>query len=509
MKASNFVAAVASTQGAEYFVEGSKPTADEHSSRFVLWRVLAGLFLSVILVVPCLWHRWLVAGDLGSHVYNAWLTQMVERGGLPGVRLADQWNNVLFDFLLTGLGRLFSFPLAYRIAAAFSVLLFFWSAFAFVKAVTSQTPWFLAPMIAVIGYGWTFQEGIFNYYLSLGVAFLALSIWLRGKGWNRFLAFALTPIIFLAHPIGLAWALGAGLYAVIAEATPRRFHPVLVLAAIGCLYLAGAFLRSHYSTAGAAHSTLSYSGLDQFVFTSRYELLPLILCAILLAAVARETVVLRSASDLWARCSMPVQLYLIVEAAIQFLPDSVRLPQYAAPVASLTARLTLISAVLLCCMLGTLRFRVWHRLALGIVAALFFAFLYQDTGTLSDMQERVSALVHSLPPGQRVLSTIVPPLRYRLSPKHILDLACVGYCFDYGNYEPATRQFRVRALPGNRFVISDEQDASAAEAGAYVVQTRDVPVYQLYQCRSAWSDLCIRPLQAGEINGRGGMHFEP
>lgn len=503
------MASIASTQHAEYFVKSSKPTARERSLRSVLRHVLVVLCISAVLIVPCLWHRWLAAGDLGSHVYNAWLTQMIERGGAPGLRLADQWNNVLFDFLLGELGKLLSFPLAYRFAAAFSVLFFFWSAFAFVRAVTLRTPWFLAPLIAVIAYGWTFQEGIFNYYLSLGLAFLALSIWWKAKGWNRFVALTLAPLIFVAHPIGLAWVLGAGLYCVIAETVPRRFHPMLVLGAIGCLYLATALIMSRYSTLPAAHSALFYNGLDQFIFTSRYEIPVLIFCGILFAAAAREIFVLRSASNLWRKCSIPVQLYLIVEAGVQFLPDSVRLPQYAAPVASLTGRLTLISAVLLCCVLGTLTLRVWHRLALGIVASLFFVFLYQDTGTLSYMQERARALVHSLPPGQRVLSTIVPPLRYRLSPKHILDLACVGYCFDYGNYEPATGQFRLRASPGNRFVISDEQNASAAEAGTYVVKERDLPVYQLYQCRSAWTDLCIRPLRAGELNGGVGMHFDP
>ena len=58
------------------------------------------LFLSVAAVTPCVWHRRIEAGDLGSHVYNAWLAQLIGKGQAPGLYIAKQWNNVLFDVVL-------------------------------------------------------------------------------------------------------------------------------------------------------------------------------------------------------------------------------------------------------------------------------------------------------------------------------------------------------------------------------------------------------------------------
>ena len=59
------------------------------------WRILA---LSALVLIPCFWHPWIEAGDLGSHVYNAWLANLAERGQAPGVFVVRQWSNVLFDW---------------------------------------------------------------------------------------------------------------------------------------------------------------------------------------------------------------------------------------------------------------------------------------------------------------------------------------------------------------------------------------------------------------------------
>ncbi len=34
---------------------------------------LQAIAISAGLLIPCFWHRRIEAGDLGSHVYNAWL----------------------------------------------------------------------------------------------------------------------------------------------------------------------------------------------------------------------------------------------------------------------------------------------------------------------------------------------------------------------------------------------------------------------------------------------------
>jgi hypothetical protein len=86
--------------------------------------------------------------------------------------------------------------------------------------------------------------------------------------------------------------------------------------------------------------------------------------------------------------------------------------------------------------------------------------------------------------------------------QHTVDRACIGYCFSYGNYEPSSLQFRVRARAGNPFVLANFNDASATERGEYVVQPKDLPVFQIYECDGdRTADLCMHLLVAGEKNG--------
>ena len=457
--------------------------------------------ISALLVIPCLWHYRLQAGDLGSHVYNAWLVQLISRGQAPGLWIAPQRNNILFDLILSTLASTFSFNVAARIAAAVAVLIFFWGAFALISAVTRRAPWYLSPALAAVSYGWTFNRGFFNYYLSLGLAFFALALFCVLKGRKRLLALAFVPLIFLAHPLGVAWFVAASVYIALAEVTPKRLHVFLILAAIAAVAVIRVYLGKHFRVESPARSVLFFNGLDQLLFTNRYAIPILMLCFICAIALAQDVLRAQSLRNWLLLCAIPLELYLLVEAGVQLLPDAIYLPQYAAPVGVLTERLTSISAVLLCCLLGTIPPRRWQLFAFSAVAIVFFVFLYQDTGRLDRMEERVEALVHTIPTGQRVVLTIEQPLNYRFASKHILDIACPGYCFAYGNYEAPTGQFRVRANPESPIIASDLRDAEAMEQGSYLVQSRVVPLFQIYQCGSAWTDLCIRQLQAGETIG--------
>src|ERR1700676_162827 len=113
-----------------------KPQALSAAADFLRRYWLQALAISAGLLIPCFWHRRIEAGDLGSHVYNAWLAQLIERGQAPGVYLARQWNNVLFDFLLLRLGNVFGLAAAQKILVPLCVLIFFWGAF----ALTAQFP---------------------------------------------------------------------------------------------------------------------------------------------------------------------------------------------------------------------------------------------------------------------------------------------------------------------------------------------------------------------------------
>src|SRR5580658_1186141 len=79
------------------------------------WLVLV---LSLAMIIPCLWHRHIEAGDLGSHVYNAWLVQLIGQGQAPGLYLVHRWNNILFDVSLLHMANLVGFAAAEKIVVS-------------------------------------------------------------------------------------------------------------------------------------------------------------------------------------------------------------------------------------------------------------------------------------------------------------------------------------------------------------------------------------------------------
>jgi len=192
------------------------------AARFVRTYWTRVCFLSVILLIPCFWHRHIEAGDLASHTYNAWLAQLVDRGQAPGLWLARQWNNIFFDILLLRLGNLIGLNFAEKIAVCLSVLIFFWGAFALVVAMTRRIPWFLVPCVMIFAYGWTFQMGFLNYYISLGLAFFGMALAERGTGWQLSILLALVPLTWMAHPLGVVLLIGGSTYLILAKRLAHR-----------------------------------------------------------------------------------------------------------------------------------------------------------------------------------------------------------------------------------------------------------------------------------------------
>ena len=46
------------------------------------------MVISAAMLTPCFWHRTIVTSDLGSHLYNAWLAQLIRHGEAPGLWIA-------------------------------------------------------------------------------------------------------------------------------------------------------------------------------------------------------------------------------------------------------------------------------------------------------------------------------------------------------------------------------------------------------------------------------------
>jgi hypothetical protein len=469
------------------------------AGRFLRQRWFLSLGISGAVLLPCFWHTHIEAGDLGSHVYNAWLAQLVRRGTLSGLWIHPQWNNVAFDLLLSAFGKIVNWAWAEKLAVSICVLIFFWGVFALVSAAAQRAPFFLTPLIAVISYGWTFEQGFINYYLALGLAFFALAILWRGNFKERLAVILLVPLIFMAHPLGLVWLAGAGAYAIASERL--RQHRAWVFAVAILLALStNIYVRYHYVVYPSTKPPYLYNGADQIVLYSRaYKLVAVAIFLFIVFALANDVWRRRNDSELRGTVGILLQLYLILQALLFLLPGGVLLPGYNAPLTYLPERLTTLSAVIICGLLGLIKPRAWHVVACATPAVLFFFLLYRDTGIINDMENQSERLVASLPYGQRVLFTVADG-GLRLNIAHFVDRSCINHCFSYGNYEPSTGQFRIRAMPGNPVVMSRVPDVWRMEVGLYDVRSEDLPAYEIYQCGEKGRQVCLRSLEAGEKN---------
>src|SRR5690242_17333288 len=96
---------------------------------------------SVVLLIPCFWQSRVQAGDLGSHLYNAWLARLVEAEKAPGLTIVRQTNNVLFDVLLKRLWEWFGADAAQRFAVSLAVIVLVWGAYALIRRVAERPAW--------------------------------------------------------------------------------------------------------------------------------------------------------------------------------------------------------------------------------------------------------------------------------------------------------------------------------------------------------------------------------
>jgi hypothetical protein len=157
-------------------------------------------------------------------------------------------------------------------------------------------------------------------------------------------------------------------------------------------------------------------------------------------------------------------------------------------------------------LLACTKARWWQPVGLATIAAVFFAFLYRDTTNLNRMEQNAETLLSTVPIGTRIVPTIFADPDWRVEfVVHLADRACVGRCFVYSNYEPSSRQFRVRVAPGGSPIATDSvDDAEDLQSGTYEIQKSDLPLKQLYQCdEKDWMRLCLRDLAVGDDAGAG------
>jgi len=404
--------------------------------------------------------------------------------------------------MLSRTAGLFGYAAAEKICVSVAVLGFFWGAFALVSAASRRAPWFLTLALGMFAYGWTFNMGFFNFYLSLGLAFFGLAIVWRGHRFDFLALFVLMPLMWLAHPLGAAWFSGVAVYIALARVLRPKQHILLLIAGIGMAAAISAYLRSHYEVHWSSGAFYRLNGFDQLAILSKsvYWLSALLAVAALTFFVI-EAFSVRERSEFWKEAVLAVELYIVIWFSLLVIPNTISLPQYEAPIAFVTTRLSLALGVVACCALASMRPRLWHVATFAAVAAFFFLALFLDTGRMNEMEDQAEKLVSTLPEGQRVVNMgiLLPGSGWPMW--HIVDRSCIRRCFVYSNYEPASKQFRVRGEPGNGIVVTDSDTVRAMQFGEYVVGEQDLPLYGVTPCAGSGLKLCGRMLRADERNG--------
>ena len=490
-------------------VHADSVVAPSHLSRELFLFVV----LSVVLLVPCFWHRHIEAGDLGSHVYNAWLAELIEQGKAPGLYTVRQWDNVLFDLLLLSFGKLLGLLLAEKLATALCVLVFFWGLFAMMKAVSSQSPWNLTPCIAMLAYGYIFHMGFFNYYLSLGLGCIGLSLIWPGRRNGLTAAALLAPVVLLAHPLGFFFMIGTGAYRLLWLKWGAWSKWLLPVLAIGvCLaarwYVSYGARRHGYDVEWREAPLWRMTGADQFhVFGERYVYIMLAVAFLVVMSTVVAALRAPRRLEFWSDRRLLLEFYLVSFCGTALLPENIQTQPDAGWIGALATRLTLVTAIFGLCWLAALPPRRWHLVAYGAVAVVFFAFIYQDTALLNRMEANTERLTRELPFGTRAMSSVFAPSDYRTTYLHIPDRACIGHCFLISNYEPSAKQFRIRVQEGSPVATASQDDSEDMQSGLYDVEEEDLPLKQIYQCDAQdLTRVCIRDLVEDEKNGRLGYH---
>jgi hypothetical protein len=453
------------------------------------------LCVSALVLIPCFWTFHIQAGDLGSHLYNAWLEQLVKAGGLPGFFLTHPSTNVLFDWMLDVLWPLGS-RAAERITVGISVLVFIWGAFAFLSRFSSRCPWHLLPLVAALAYGWVFQMGFFNFYLAVGLSLWALALCGNPRLPVLLLAGALFLLAWAGNPIPVLWAVAAALYRFTLPRLVGRFRYCLPAAALILLAVCGLWLRVRFPSRWTPAQLWWVSGADQFwIFGPRY------------VAVAGALLILCSAwvwllplrhGWLTLSTNLPFHLILLSAFASFVLPNAVLLPGYSAGLTYIPERLSLITAICVCALLTQIRPPSGLSAATYIMAALFFGMLFRDARACDRVEAAISRTVAELPPLARVVAPLTAP-DWRIDPyTHMLDRACIGRCYSYANYEPCSAAFRVHCARRNGLIVDNYQDSFAIQSGRYVVRPRDPPLYEVFPCPSPSPEFCFQPLLSGD-----------
>jgi hypothetical protein len=372
------------------------------------------------------------------------------------------------------------------------VLVFFWGAFAWLTAVSGKQPRHLAPLLAVLAFGWVFHAGFFNFYLSLGLCFWVMAATWSGDRRRLAIAAPLVVAAWLAHDLPVAWMAAMGLYTAFAPRLTVRHRAYVMGAVVAGLAALHVAMRSLSFANWLPRQALLATGMDQaWIYDAKYLLLVAGLVVVVALLFARAVTIMG-----WRAmaASIPVHLWGLTAAGIVIVPTAIsRKGLYVAYIAD---RMSLPAAVCLCAVLAAVRIRAVERYVLIGLAVAFFGFLYRDDRILNRFEDDLQAMVARLPERSRVISALDDTDLHVNAVVHMVDRSCIGLCYSLANYEASTGNFRLRALSGNSVVAATYEQSWLLQTGAYLAEPKDLPLYEL--TIGGAGELTVRSLQAGE-----------
>jgi hypothetical protein len=288
-------------------------------------RAIYGL-VSLLLLAPCHWQPRLHAGDLSSHIDNSWLARLIESGRAQGLEAVRQTTNFLFDLILGGLFKVVGAEAAQRIAVSLVVLIFVWGAFTFISTVSGRRAWHLAPVIAMLAYGWDFQMGFFSFYLSLGLCFWALALGWESKPWRLAAAGPILALAYLAHALPVVWAAGLLAYLWLAGRTAARTRAWMIAVSLLAMVLLRAWTGGTRIAEWSLQRIFMTSAADpSWSFDAKYYVL---LVGLLLVWGALFLDLMHQWGTLRLASSIPFQVCVVGAAGVFLLPATVLIPGF-------------------------------------------------------------------------------------------------------------------------------------------------------------------------------------
>ncbi len=133
--------------------------------------VLSGGAALLATIVPLVWTPTIISLDLASHTYGVWLTRLVREGDLTGLYLANQYTNVLHDWIFDLLGLLLPLSRVEWILKLVALLVLSVGSYRWIAVVgRNPAPRIIVPMGVALAHGTITQVGLVNFMFSIGLA---------------------------------------------------------------------------------------------------------------------------------------------------------------------------------------------------------------------------------------------------------------------------------------------------------------------------------------------------